>query len=76
MLASPMKGTPGMAIESRVDFCTVRDGGEDWHLECRFEDGQKFAAIRVDKECHDLADYIAHILNAHAAKNRTPNASA
>lgn len=46
-----------------VENATVRDGGEDWHVECRFADGQKFAAVTVDKDHPDLAQWIANALS-------------
>jgi hypothetical protein len=49
-----------------VVSATVRDGDDEWHIECRFDDGQKYAAIRVDKEQEDLADAICAFLNARA----------
>ena len=45
-----------------VQFATVRDGGDEWHIECRFKDGQKFAAVTVDKDQEALADWIAKAL--------------
>lgn len=50
--------------EPKLLFCGVRDGGDFWHLECRFEDGQKFAAVQVDKGHERLADEIAAYLNS------------
>lgn len=47
-----------------VRYATVRDGGDEWHIECRFKDGQKFAAVTVDKEHEDLADWIASAITA------------
>ena len=47
-----------------VRYATVRDGGDEWHIECRFKDGQKFAAVTVDKEHEDLADWIAAAITA------------
>ena len=49
--------------EPSVVYATVRDGGEYWHIECRFDDGQKFAAVLVDIEFEALADKIARALN-------------
>jgi hypothetical protein len=49
--------------EPKLLFCGVRDGGDFWHLECRFDDGQKFAAVQVDKTHEKLADEIAAYLN-------------
>lgn len=51
---------------NEVTHCTIRDGGDEWHIECRFKDGQKFAAVLVDKECEDLAHEIADHLNRRA----------
>lgn len=33
------------------------------HLECRFSDGQKYAAVMVDIECPSLADFLAKAIN-------------
>lgn len=52
-----------MSDEPKILFCGVRDGGDFWHLECRFDDGQKFAAVQVDKAHERLADEIAAYLN-------------
>ena len=49
--------------EPNLKYCTVREGDAEWHLECRFFDGQKYAAIRVDGACPDLAHRIAALLN-------------
>lgn len=58
--------------EPEVAFCTIRDAidaneVESIHLECRFEDGQKFAAVEVaggyDKLAHKLAHKLADFLN-------------
>jgi hypothetical protein len=53
--------------EQKVTYATVRassnDGGEDcWDIECRFEDGQKYAPIQVYAECEELAHRIAKFL--------------
>jgi len=32
-----------------IIFSTIRDSSEDWVIECRFSDQQKFSAITVDK---------------------------
>jgi hypothetical protein len=62
-----------VTTEPRVRHATVRDaitdGVPELHIECRFSDGQKFAAIVVDGEFKILAFQIAHFLNeaAHAA---------
>ncbi len=64
-----------MSAEPVVLFVTVRDGGEDWHLECRMSDGQKYAVISVDKPFEGLAHEIADFLNAKAAtvSSRSPS---
>jgi hypothetical protein len=56
--------------EPKLLFCGVRDGGDFWHLECRFDDGQKFAAIQVDKDHEKLADEIAAYLNTRKEKEQ------
>jgi hypothetical protein len=56
--------------EPKLLFCGVRDGGDFWHLECRFDDGQKFAAIQVDKDHEKLADEIAAYLNTRNRDQR------
>lgn len=56
-----------LLIPHGVSFCTVReasdDTGEEWHLECRFEDGAKFAAVKIDYDRPELADFLAHAIN-------------
>lgn len=53
-----------------VAFCTIREATasdhEDdlvFHLECRFEDGAKFAAVHIDHDREDLADFLAQAIN-------------
>jgi hypothetical protein len=46
-------------LNSRLREATVRDGDDEWHIECRFADGQKFAAVTVVKEAPG-AEAIAH----------------
>ncbi|AFU88354.1 hypothetical protein CcrSwift_gp036 [Caulobacter phage CcrSwift] len=57
--------------EPRLSYCTVRigvlpDGDIEYHLECRFEDGQKYAAVKVDGGHERLAHRIAEFLNLGA----------
>lgn len=52
--------------EPTVTYATVRDGDDEWHIECRFSDGQKYAAIRVDLPFEYLADEICAWLNEKA----------
>jgi len=56
-------------MEPKVKYCTVRDainenGLDELHIECRFEDGQKFPAVVVDGEFEDLAFAIKDFLNS------------
>ncbi|WP_202951367.1 hypothetical protein, partial [Sphingobium bisphenolivorans] len=53
-----------------VQYATVRDDGDEWHIECRFKDGQKFAAITVDKDHEDLADWIAAAITALSGEGK------
>jgi len=62
-------------IEPKVIYATVRDttamGGHGhpifpMDIECRFSDGQKFAAIQVDEDFPELALQIANYLNSIA----------
>ena len=55
-------------VEPKLLFCGVRDGEDTWQLECRFDDGQKFAAVEVDIEHEELATQIAAYLNRSAAE--------
>ena len=48
--------------EPIVKYCTVREGDSEWHLECRFSDGQKYAAIKIDEACPELATRVAALL--------------
>lgn len=58
--------------EPALKYCTVREGGDEWHLECRFSDGQKYAAIRVDGECPRLAERVSSLLNGNAWTDERP----
>jgi hypothetical protein len=51
-----------MMPEPACVYATVRDGFDEWHVECRFDDGQKFAAVHVDYDFPDLAHRIAAAL--------------
>ncbi len=55
-------------LEPHVIECGVRETEEDWHIECRFSDGQKMAAVIVDKEFPELAQAIASYLNSRAKR--------
>jgi hypothetical protein len=59
--------------EPRVIYATVRDaedadGIEELHIECRFDDGQKFAAVVVDGDFPQLAHALCNFLNEVAGK--------
>jgi len=45
-----------------VEFATIRECEDDYHIECRFADGQKYAAVTVDiaqeKMAHDICDFL------------------
>jgi len=49
--------------EPKVISATVRDGEDELHIECRFDDGQKFAAVTVAAEFEELAQAICEFLN-------------
>ena len=52
-----------MPTEPKIIYATVRDGDDVWDLECRFSDGQKYAAVQIDKPFEDLAHKICDFLN-------------
>ena len=43
---------------NNVKHATIRDGDDVWHIECRFDDGQKFPAVIIDKTIIN-AEFIA-----------------
>lgn len=49
--------------EPRLIYATVRESEGDIHIECRFDDGQKFAAIHVAEGFDRLASDICAALN-------------
>lgn len=62
-----------MSDEPRVIYATVRDaedvdGIEELHIECRFDDGQKFAAVVVDGDFPHLAHALCNFLNEVGGK--------
>jgi hypothetical protein len=62
--------------EPKVEFCTIRGAIDEWgepenHLECRFSDGQKFAAIIIDGNFEKLARCMCDFLNSEQYKNAT-----
>lgn len=52
--------------EPEIIYATVRDGYDEWHIECRFADGQKYAAVKVSREFENLAHRICDYLNRSA----------
>lgn len=51
------------AKELLPTFCTIRDGLDEIHLECRFPNGEKYAAVIVDIDKPELAEYLANCIN-------------
>ena len=54
--------------EPQLRYCTRRDAYDEHdihsiHIECRFDDGQKFPAVIVDGEFETLAEKIENFLN-------------
>lgn len=59
--------------EPQVIFAGVRDSDDDkgfpvFDIECRFSDGQKFAAVQVDGDFPELARRIAEFLSSSNVK--------
>lgn len=48
--------------EPKVVYAAIRES-DDWGIECRFSDGQKFVAVTVDIEHEQLAHEICDFLN-------------
>jgi hypothetical protein len=59
--------------EAEVISASVRDGGDDFHIECRFSNGEKFAAIIVDLSHPELASKICGFLNRKDNGNDNAN---
>lgn len=54
---------------SDVIYSTIRECDDELHIEVRFKDGEKFAAITIDKKLKDaekLAAFINGLLNKGA----------
>ena len=54
-----------------LKYCVIRDADDEWHLECRFKDGEKFAAVIIDKKvplAEKLTKLFAYILNNYDLK--------
>jgi len=39
-------------------------GRDEWHIECRFPSGEKYAPVVVDGDHEDLADWLCAQINA------------
>lgn len=46
-----------------ISKATVRVADDEWHIEIRFKNGEKYAPIKVDIEHEELADRICRMLN-------------
>ena len=55
--------------EPSILFVTLRDADDELHIECRFDDGQKFAAVRVGAGFNNLAARIVNFLNQEAGSD-------
>ncbi len=53
-------------MEPKLVHCGLRDCADEIHLECRFDDGQKFAAVIIDGQFPNLAQAIHAALSQPA----------
>lgn len=60
-----------MSTEPKLLYCATRIADDEIHIECRFADGQKHAAIAVGIDYPDLADRIVTLLNRDAEREAT-----
>lgn len=52
--------------EPKITRVVERVSNDDYdHIECTFDDGQKFAAILVDKDFPELSTLITRLLSEH-----------
>jgi len=65
---------PGIPSYVTLREAEDSNGVEELHIECRFDDGQKYAAIRVEPECEELATFILRAVEQHnaTAAERSP----
>lgn len=70
-IASPQER---LAEEPSLIHATVRDAGDEFHIECRMSDGQKGAFITVDGEFPQLAGIVLDALHNHLAALRQAEA--
>lgn len=52
-----------MTTEPNPVSATIRESEDCWDIEVRFDDGQKFTAVEVDKDHPQLAHRIADMIN-------------
>lgn len=57
-------------IEPNLIKVSQRDAIDEIHLECRFSDGQKFAAVTIDKDFPELANKIEGFLREICKKGK------
>lgn len=57
----------------KVKHATIREAENTLDIECRFEDGQKFAAVRIDKII-DNAEELAQKVIEFITKNEKEQA--
>ena len=56
-------------VMPNVTHATIRDADDELHIECRFVDGQKFAAITIDKAIsyhNEIANNVCGFINVMA----------
>jgi hypothetical protein len=49
--------------KAKVVYATVSDAGDALHIECRFDNDEKYAAVTVDADKEQLAFDICNFLN-------------
>lgn len=65
---------PGIPMLATLRGAEDDNGVEETHIECRFRDGQKYAAIRLEPECEELAALILRAIEQHNAGAAEPAA--
>jgi hypothetical protein len=63
---------PGIPVYATIREAENDEGEVEHHIECRFADGQKYAAVAVSLECAQLADLIAQAIERHNARAVEP----
>jgi len=62
-----------MITGMKVKNATIRETEDTLDIECRFEDGQKFAAIQIDKTI-DIAEELAQKIIEFITENKKEQA--